>query len=590
MFLPSTDTMKMWSLLLLLMVKGVWLVTAAQPMVTIGQSTIHGSTVQVDNIPVEQYLGLRYAQSPVGSLRFSKPVAATLPSVVNATTYPSTCPSMFALLPEHEDCLFLSLYVRQSSRQRGAGSSPVMVWFHGGGFVFGSGSQYDGAVLAAQGNVIVVTPNYRLGALGFLSTGDNSSMGNFGLWDQWLALTWVRDNIGHFGGDASRVTIFGESAGSASVSFHMTSPHSRGLFHRAILQSGTRLCPWATVKDPLSQARVLGKRLSCANIDSTTALVSCLRGKPWKNVKPTLLFADEWAPVVDGDFVLPFNQSATFDGPYMIGYNNREGGFLLPVYKATHPNFSNRTAHLIYVQQIIDTVFPSLAATATPSEKTQAAKIVDCMYRREESTDSYVPETELEAFVGDTDISVCSQQFINAERTNGEVFLYYFNHYPDNIKNGDKGMDHAMDIDYTFGFVRGVRARYSPFFNHTLSERDRRLGLHFRALLTNFAHSGKPNQPATVPGWPTWLPYTKEKQSYLVVTSPPQVLSHLNEDTMTVWLKTVPGELRSLGPLGLNETRWAYCPGRKTSSCSKNSASVFLVVVACLWVAFAMFV
>ncbi|KAL8589373.1 hypothetical protein ACOMHN_021525 [Nucella lapillus] len=584
---------KMRSMLLLLLMmvtKDDWHVSASQPSVVIGRSSIYGSTVQVGSTPVEQYLGIPYARPPVDDLRFSKPVPNTLDLIVNATTYPSTCPTIrnYNILPENEDCLYLSVYVRQSSRQ---GNTSVMVWFHGGAFVFGSGSQYDGAVLAAEGNVIVVTPNYRLGLLGFLSTGDNSSMGNYGLWDQWLALKWVKDNIVQFGGDSSRVTIFGESAGAASVSYHMTSPYSKGLFHRAILQSGSRSCPWAMIHNAPAIAKLVGRALSCSDVDSTESLITCLRGKPWQALRPSLSMLGGWAPVMDGDFVRPFNQSTEpFAGAYMSGVNNREGGILLPVYRATHANASQRASHLTHVQKTIRNLFPSLAATASSEEMTLAARIVDCMYRAKGSAaNSSVPDAELEAFVGDIDIVVGNKKFLDAERATGQKFLYYFDHYPDNIVNGNKGMDHAMDIEYTFGFASGLRAPFSPFYNRTVSQRDLTLGQRFRTLLTNFAHSGNPNQPTAVTEWPTWPSYTKGEQSYLSVTIPPQVASHLKGDLLTVWLTTVPAILRSQGPLGLNETRWAYCQ-KATSSSPRNSPGILLVFGASLWVLLAVVV
>merc|ERR1712180_553682 len=143
-----------------------------------------------------------------------------------------------------------------------------MVWIHGGGVVAGSAVQtdYNGIPLAALGDVIVVTINYRLNVFGFLTTGDEALPGNLGLMDQIKALEWIKENIGAFGGDSNRITIFGESAGSASVNFHMISPRSRGLFNRAVLQSGTAFTPGAFMDDRdilRNQAFGIGERLGC---------------------------------------------------------------------------------------------------------------------------------------------------------------------------------------------------------------------------------------------------------------------------------------------------------------------------------------
>ena len=111
-----------------------------------------------------------------------------------------------------------------------------MVWIHDGGYIFGEGTRYDGSFLSGIGDVIVVTLNYRLNAFGLLSSADNVIIGNYGLWDQKLAIQWVNDNIDIFGGNAKSITLFGESAGSISVSLHSLHPQNRGLFQRATLQ------------------------------------------------------------------------------------------------------------------------------------------------------------------------------------------------------------------------------------------------------------------------------------------------------------------------------------------------------------------
>lgn len=162
------------------------------------------------------------------------------------------------------------------------GSIPVMVWIHGGGYNTGAGSEfrYDGSTLAGRG-VVVVTINYRLGAYGFLSTEDEVMPGNYGLLDQVLALKWVQKNIHAFGGNPNQVTIFGESAGSSSVSLHVLSPLSKGLFHRAIMQSGCSLSVWA-LERPASEisveeyTRQVGSRVGCKD-DNSTQFLACLR-------------------------------------------------------------------------------------------------------------------------------------------------------------------------------------------------------------------------------------------------------------------------------------------------------------------------
>ncbi|CAL8125605.1 unnamed protein product [Orchesella dallaii] len=161
----------------------------------------------------------------------------------------------------NEDCLNLNVYVPMNNT--GKRGFPVMAWIHGGGFTFGDGFQYYGPRYFMDEDVILVTFNYRLGVFGFLSTGDEVIPGNNGLKDQVLALKWVQENIKAFGGDPAKVTIFGESAGGASVHFQLLTPLAKGLFHRAISQSGSALAYWAHQGNPRENAVQLATHLKC---------------------------------------------------------------------------------------------------------------------------------------------------------------------------------------------------------------------------------------------------------------------------------------------------------------------------------------
>lgn len=211
---------------------------------------VKGVVSETNGQRVLQYRSIPYAAPPTGRRRFL-PAQPTEPwsAVRDATTFGPTAPqpalaieSLFTRmqLPQHEDCLTLTVTTPDLD-----GARPVMVWIHGGGFTTGTGATpfYDGAALAAQGDVVVVSINYRLGALGFLHLapilGDEyADSGCAGLADQITALEWVRDNIAGFGGDPARVTIFGESAGGMSVGSLLGSPRAAGLFSTAVAQSG----------------------------------------------------------------------------------------------------------------------------------------------------------------------------------------------------------------------------------------------------------------------------------------------------------------------------------------------------------------
>lgn len=185
-----------------------------------------------------------------------------------------------------EDCLYLNVYtpyelpssdVHKSNDEKSNKLLPVMIFFHGGGWECGSGiSKFYGPDYMMDHDIIYIGANFRLGPLGFLSTGQDDCPGNNGLKDQTLTLKWIQENIVHFGGDPNRVTVFGESAGGASGTYHMMSPLSRGLFHGVISQSGTNLDPWA---------QPAHKGVAEARAEKLGTLVGCpLKNKNWKNM------------------------------------------------------------------------------------------------------------------------------------------------------------------------------------------------------------------------------------------------------------------------------------------------------------------
>jgi len=195
------------------------------PSVSLNIGTIIGKYENVnkgsDTYRVHTYLGIPFAEPPIDSLRFEKPEPLKVleSNPYNASYYRPICLQMSFMESagmQDENCLYLNVFVPEGVPD-GPDGYAVMVWVHGGGLVSGSSNEYHSAHLAATGNVIVVTINYRLGLFGFFSTSDENAPGNYGLYDQALAFQWVHDNIPNFGGDRNRVTIFGESAGAMSV-------------------------------------------------------------------------------------------------------------------------------------------------------------------------------------------------------------------------------------------------------------------------------------------------------------------------------------------------------------------------------------
>lgn len=274
-------------ILLIIVGISVWSCEGVDPLtdvVYIESGPIVGIQKQYNVSTVNQFLGIPFAEPPLGGLRFRKPVQIQpWNDTYGATTFQASCIQYLYdndkwLVPNwniSEDCLHLNVFVPSTTETND--TKAVMIWIHGGGFTNGQGSLYDGSYLALKGDVIVVTINYRIGLLGFLSTGDESARGNYGLWDQVMAIKWVHDNIHHFGGDKSRVCIFGESAGGFSASLQTLLPVNKGHFSRSIAESGTALSPSAVAIDTLEVAKRAGVKLNCPTENGTDALVECLR-------------------------------------------------------------------------------------------------------------------------------------------------------------------------------------------------------------------------------------------------------------------------------------------------------------------------
>ncbi|MCA1694520.1 MAG: carboxylesterase family protein, partial [Actinobacteria bacterium] len=273
---------------------------SATPLVTIMDGAVRGKATGA----ADEFLGIPYAAAPVGSLRWRPPEPpARWSGERDATTYAPHCAqpaTPFGSASLSEDCLYLNVFAPADGKHGGDGH-PVIVWIHGGGLSVGESEDYDPAKLVANGTV-VVTINYRLGALGFLAhpalaDRPGGSTGAYGLMDQQAALRWVQRNIRAFGGNPRKVTIAGESAGGLSVLAHVASPAAHGLFARAIVQSGAFL-----TQTPLEVAETAGEAFAAkAGCASQTA--ACLRGLPLSTIQ-----ANENSPltgyvpgVVDGE-------------------------------------------------------------------------------------------------------------------------------------------------------------------------------------------------------------------------------------------------------------------------------------------------
>ncbi|KFP33723.1 Carboxylesterase 5A, partial [Colius striatus] len=264
--------------------------TEPEVMISLGRLKGRRANVKGTDRLVNVFLGIPFAKAPVGALRFSPPEPPEpWNDLRDATSYPPLCPQDLSMLkiaeknfkekhPQFrtsEDCLYLNVYSPAGSNKED--KLPVMVWIHGGSFVFGGASRYDGSALSAYENIVVVIIQYRLGLLGFFNTGDEHARGNWAFLDQIAALQWIQENIEHFGGDPGSVTLAGLSAGSFSAFAHILSPLSKGLFHKAILESGI---PNLHQKELLHSADI--KRVASifkCEMSNSLSLLNCLRNQ-----------------------------------------------------------------------------------------------------------------------------------------------------------------------------------------------------------------------------------------------------------------------------------------------------------------------
>lgn len=289
---------------------------AQNVIVSIPLGSIRGTTLQSrGGRDYYSFRGIRYAEPPIGELRWKPPVPLTTgwTDELDATIDGPVCYQIIFEFPEDlmsEDCLRINVYSPKFKPDEESELLPVLVFIHGGGFHMGSGNSYaHDPLYLMDHDVVVVTFNYRLGVLGFLSTGTVEMPGNDGFKDQVLALKWIQENIFFFGGDPNRVTISGQSAGAMSTTAHLASPMSRGLFHRVIAMSGSSAAQWEVPEHQLSLVEKLASTFDCMN-ESIELTISCLRTLPASKIAttvehfyefgiyPTLIFK----PVIEPDF------------------------------------------------------------------------------------------------------------------------------------------------------------------------------------------------------------------------------------------------------------------------------------------------
>ncbi|CAM4667578.1 unnamed protein product [Caretta caretta] len=485
---------------------------------------IRGKRLQVGSSTVTAFLGIPYAEPPVGALRFQKPIphqpwshvleASSFGNMCHQpllTGYPQTETQTFKVI-QSEDCLFLNVWV---PHPRPSPPAAIITWIHGGGFFTGAASLdiYDGRFLAATENLIVASMNYRLGALGFLSLPP-AAPGNAGLWDQRLAMRWLRDNAAAFGGDPAHFLLFGQDAGARSVGFHLLSPGSRPLFTRAALQSGAPNAPWAwiSLEEAKARGQRLGQLLGCSD-GNNTALVGCLQGKePGEFPKHQFSVLNHkkqlglpFVPTPDGDF-LPDTPPKLLQGrhgqpiPIGLGFVTNEGSYIL--YFAA-PSFNLENASAIGWEELLQVV--RLIVPGVPDKAIQAMARWYIQEGEKQGEAQY--RWAMEQIAGDY-VVVCPvlEMARQQAEAGNPVYTYHFAHRSSGLSVPEwMGVPHGSEIPYVFGTLASVVGS-----NHT--EAEVALSRRVMQYLAVYAWSGKPMVGEdSGKQWPT---YDHAKQNF----------------------------------------------------------------------------
>lgn len=499
------------------------------------------------------YRAIPYGKSTAGLLRF-KPPQPVEPwdEVFDATSFGPECVQFNIVtrgIEGSEDCLVLNVYTPQLPNGATKEGLPVLVFIHGGGFSIGTGSYpFYGPQRFTSHGIVLVTLNYRLGPLGFLSTEDEASPGNYGMLDQVLALRWVKENIASFGGNPKKITIFGESAGSASVIYHMLSPLSKGLFHRAIAQSGTPVNHWGNQKHPLQLAKTVAGMANCPT-NSTEILIGCLREKslydllrPLVDMQRTPMFPIYYSPTVERSgghgfltedpLELLRTRRIVNKVPLIIGLTELE--MFSFYHDLMKPNRYKGQEHL-------DKEFPvimDMLFNMDPYDETVFPHILKEYFKDSDVNDADNFHNVLQRLMGDATFGVGIAQTADLMANAGiPTWAYMYKHAGSHglcelsgIKPG-KYASHGDEFYIQFPFF------YTQLLD--LNEKDKRMAHIMNSLWSHFANGD--NLTIAIDGESIgWNSYNPQNPSYLELSLQPRMTSGKLCDKVTFWSETLP--------------------------------------------------
>ncbi|KAG1682984.1 Acetylcholinesterase [Nymphon striatum] len=498
-------------------------IDAKDVVVDTSSGAIRGTLETWKNTEVEVFLGIPFGKPPLGNMRFSRPEAIhPWKGIYDATEFKPDCIQepgwdIMNITETSEDCLYLSIWAPKTQHFK---PRPVMFHIFGGGFFVGT-SRIEGLSFAAKMDAVVVSSNYRVNAFGFLNMHIDEAPGNMGLLDQQLALEWVKTNIGKFGGDSDSITIFGVSAGGASVGYHLLSPKSRNLFKRAALHSGTPNAVWSFNEVAYADAKAmqLAEFANCDKSDfhaNPKRLVQCLKNVSTKTladavskIKLPLPQTFAFAPTLDNHFISDTPYNLLNEGNFkkaevIIGTTKTEGGGLMKmIYFKEY--FVDEFPTVEQLHQIPSQMYPYL-------EDTQL-KEIGLQYYGDQDIKCRKNGTIIAShLIADTGFICPSVEFADAfTKFGGKVFYYQFTHKKIGSNDWDD-VPHGADYPYILGQVQE-----SEEYTETEKELSRRM----ISQLSNFINTGDPSLESY-----TWPIYTnKEKMYYKLDTSEPESLT-----------------------------------------------------------------
>ncbi|CEF70375.1 Carboxylesterase, type B domain-containing protein [Strongyloides ratti] len=513
---------------------------------TVDSGSIRGEYLTIGAHDYAVFKGVPYAAPPVGSLRFQKPEPpAKWRGVMNATQYPSMCaqkPRTRETDPVNvyrthisEDCLYINIFAPPQFTNN---TYPVMVFIHGGNFQRGSSADFpQDAILNnfVSRKIIFISFNYRLGPLGFLSTGDEVLPGNVGLWDMIMALKWVKTNAHVFGGDPNNIMISGHGSGAAAASLLAISPKTEGLFEKIFLMSGTGISPGIVRNTAINATWRLQEKLNCRSFNSSE-IFDCLS----KHVKDELLDVDrtfyddyeEFVPIVDGDYgVIPEDPEVLASYrpkiPIMLGTTKDESSLRIVILKEKEINltFMEQKEGEKFVHNLTHT-YPGFINHPLISEGCKHEYVWSKI--NPEADEKELPESILKMyshFWYDAPTSRLASYYVKQKVP---VYLYSFDHISENF-----AIDRAFHgIDEIFLF------EMEPKFLQTRRDRnwqiDRRVTEIFAELIINFLKYNDPTPE--ISGFTfNWTSMDSETISYLSITDSPSMSVGFRWDGHIFW-------------------------------------------------------